>query len=132
MIYALDSNIVSYMLRGDAGVIPKYRQALSDGGEMVIPPIVYYEVQRGLLAKRMHKRLAKFSALYQKILQVEFDMPVWKKAADVYALLCQQGKSIDDSDIFIAAYCLVNNYTLVTNNERHFERIDGLKIVNWK
>jgi len=51
MIYALDSNIVSYILKEDAKVVSRYRQALNDDCEIAIPPIVYYEIQRGLLAK---------------------------------------------------------------------------------
>ena len=131
MIYALDTNIVSYMLKGDVDVIPKYRQALGTGNQIVIPPIVFYEVQRGLLAKKMDKRLAKFSALNEKVLQVDFDKPVWETAAQISASLHLQGRSIEDADIFIAAYCILNDFTLVTNNMRHFERIDGLKIENW-
>jgi len=85
MIYALDTNIVSYLLQGDVSVIPKYRQAMSDSSQIVIPPIVFYEVQRGLLARRLHKKLAQFSAMFQKILHVEFDKPVWQRAAEIYA-----------------------------------------------
>ena len=132
MIYALDSNIVSYILKEDAKVVSHYRQALKDDCEMAIPPIVYYEIQRGLLAKGLRRYLATFDKLYQSALQVGFDMPVWEKAAQISASLYQQGKPIEDADVFIAAYCLVNGYTLVTNNTRHFERVDGLKIVNWK
>jgi len=132
MIYALDSNIVSYMLNGDADVTAHYSQAFDDGGDVAIPPIVFYEIQRGLLARRLNKKLAEFDELYQNVLQVGFDITTWQKAAEIYASLCQQGKPIEDSDIFIAAYCIVNDFTLVTNNTRHFERVDGLKIVNWK
>jgi predicted nucleic acid-binding protein len=132
MIYALDSNIVSYILRDDASVMTHYTQALKDDCKIVVPPIVYYEIQRGLLAKKRIKLLAAFGAFYQKVLQVDFEMSVWQKAAQLCASQYQQGKPIDDADIFIAAYCIVNNYTLVTNNTRHFEHIDGLKFVNWK
>ena len=132
MIYALDSNIVSYMLKEDADVIAHYRQAFDGGANFVIPPIVFYEIQRGLLAKNLKKRLSKFSALCQKIGQVDFNSLVWEKAARIYASLSQQGKPIDDADIFIAAFCLVNGYTLVTNNVRHFEHIGELKLMNWK
>ena len=31
----------------------------------------------------------------------------------------------------IAAFCIVNNCTLVTDNLRHFEGIDGLTFENW-
>jgi predicted nucleic acid-binding protein len=49
-------------------------------------------------------------------------------------VLSKQGKPIGgkfDGDVFIAAYCLVNSYTLITNNKDHFERINGLKFVKW-
>jgi len=132
MIYALDSNIISYMLKEDADVIIRYRQAFDDGIDFVIPPIVFYEVQRGLLAKKLNKRLVKFNELCQKIKQREFDMSVWQKAAQIYASLSQQGNLIDDADIFIAAFCIANGYTLITNNTRHFKHIYGLQFVNWK
>ena len=35
-------------------------------------------------------------------------------------------------DLLIAATALSLNYKLVTNNERHFSRIKGLEIENWK
>ena len=31
----------------------------------------------------------------------------------------------------IAAFCIVNNYTLVTANTRHFDMIEGVQLVNW-
>jgi predicted nucleic acid-binding protein len=38
-----------------------------------------------------------------------------------------------DADIFIAAHCIINGYTLVTDNTSDFQRIGcGIKIVNWK
>jgi predicted nucleic acid-binding protein len=132
MIYVLDSNIISYMLKGDAGVSARYHQESDEGNDFVIPPIVFYEIQRWLLAKKLIKKLALFDALCQKVKQAEFDMSVWQMAAQIYAALSQQGNLIDDADIFISAFCLVNGYTLVTNNTRHFEHILGLKLVNWK
>ena len=38
---------------------------------------------------------------------------------------------MDDFDLVIAATALVLNYTLVTNNERHFRSIPGLRLENW-
>ena len=43
----------------------------------------------------------------------------------------KKGRVIDDADLFIAACALVNDATLVTNNEKHFRRIKGLKLENW-
>jgi len=38
---------------------------------------------------------------------------------------------IEDADLLIAAQSLNRGYTLVTNNLKHFEGIDGLKLINW-
>ena len=53
------------------------------------------------------------------------------QAAQIYAVLRRKGKLIEDSDIFIGASAITNHAVLVTNNEEHFRRIDGLKIENW-
>lgn len=39
---------------------------------------------------------------------------------------------MDDIDLLIAGIAIENDMILVTNNERHFGRIPGLKIENWK
>ena len=36
-----------------------------------------------------------------------------------------------DTDLLIAAHALRLDATLVTNNQTHFERVSGLKVVNW-
>jgi predicted nucleic acid-binding protein len=41
------------------------------------------------------------------------------------------GIRLDDFDLAIAACALANNLILVTNNTKHFERIEGLKQENW-
>ena len=38
------------------------------------------------------------------------------------------GLMIGDCDLFIGATALRHNLTLLTNNRRHFERIEGLRI----
>jgi len=55
-------------------------------------------------------------------------------AAKLKANLVEKGTPIGnkDADIFIAAYCLNNGYTLVTDNTNDFERIEGLQVINWK
>ena len=41
MIYALDSNIISYLLKDDATVYSRLNKAIDDGGRCIIPPIAY-------------------------------------------------------------------------------------------
>ena len=50
---------------------------------------------------------------------------------DVKLALEKKGEVIEDFDLLIAATALSLNYTLVTNNVRHFERVKGLQLENW-
>jgi tRNA(fMet)-specific endonuclease VapC len=53
------------------------------------------------------------------------------QAAIIYARLYKLGQLIDDADILIAATALVNDWRLITDNERHLRRIPGLIVENW-
>jgi len=50
---------------------------------------------------------------------------------DIKVELQKQGNIIDDLDLIIAATAVTMNYTLVTNNEKHFSKISELRIENW-
>ena len=63
MIYALDSNIISYILRDSKDVKQRWRQEENAGNRSVIPLVVYYEVQRGLPANGAIKKLRLFENL---------------------------------------------------------------------
>ena len=45
MFYALDTNIISYFLKGDITIIRKMEEEMRKGNDFVIPPIVYFEIQ---------------------------------------------------------------------------------------
>ena len=42
--------------------------------------------------------------------------------------LRKQGRTIGDFDLLLAATCLQHGLTLLTNNRRHFEMVEGLTI----
>jgi predicted nucleic acid-binding protein len=133
MIYALDSNIISYFLKGDSVIRDRLLEATEQNNRLVIPAIVYFEVKRWLLERGAKNKEADFTELCQSVPLGEFDKRVWHLAAVLYVQARKKGKPIDDdADLLIAAFCIVNGYTLVTNNIRHFEDIDGLDYVNWK
>jgi tRNA(fMet)-specific endonuclease VapC len=136
MTFALDSNTVSYLLRGEGDVKKRFeREIVQAGNSYAIPLIVVFEVKRWLLDKPTAITRAydkAFDAMLQPVrAQVEMPVGVWLEAVDVYISLKRKGRLIGDSDIIIAAYCLVNGYTLVTRNTNDFGRIDGLKLVDW-
>ena len=131
MTYALDTNTISYILRGEGGVKQRWMQEESSGNRTVVPLIAYYEVRRGLLASDATTKMKSFEELCDVLGISELTISNMKKASAIYAKLKRQGNLIDDSDILIAAQCVENVYTLVTNNERHFARVDGLQLINW-
>jgi len=131
MTYALDANTISYILRNEGGVKERWRQEEVSGNKSIIPLIAYYEVKRGLLAKGATTKLRYFDELCDVLGTNVMTISEINTASKIYSNLMNQGLLIDDADILIAAQCIENGYTLVTGNTRHFERIDGLKLVDW-
>ena len=129
--YALDTNIVSYLLRGDKELKERIYYEIKKGDGVVILPIVYYEVKRGLIDKNAQVKLATFEHLCNMLGIDDMDTKTLDIAANIYAYKKQQGQPIEDADILIAASCVAHGYILVTNNERHFFGINGLKVTNW-
>jgi len=54
-VFALDTNIISYILRSDDAVINRFRQESARENEFVMLPVVYYEVSRWLLERNATK-----------------------------------------------------------------------------
>jgi tRNA(fMet)-specific endonuclease VapC len=77
------------------------------------------------------KNLERVRYIENTIEVLSFDRKAIDNFAMIKADLKKQGKLIDDFDILIAAVALSNDMILVTNNEKHFERISNLKIENW-
>ena len=136
MTYALDSDIISYFLKNNRDIQEKLRNIIYENHVYSIPPLVYYEVKRWIILKNATKQLQEFKKLYEKSVKNEMTLEIWEKAVELYARLISRGTPIGkdgkESDIFTAAFCIVNDYILVTNNTKHFENIEELKTVNWK
>ena len=129
--YTFDTNILSYYMRGNTSIANRLNKELSKGNRFIINPITYYEVIRGLLAVDSKRKLKKFRNLCQMFGVLELSNEVLDIAAQNYAILKKKGQLIEDADLFIAAVCLVNEMVLITNNEKHFPLIKGLRIENW-
>ncbi|MFW5891619.1 MAG: type II toxin-antitoxin system VapC family toxin [bacterium] len=132
MNYTLDTNILSYILKGNQKIYKKVKKKIEEGNEFYINPISYYEIKRGLLAINSKNKLKMFNEYCNNIfIYLDLDKAVLNKAVEIYVDLRNKGELIEDADIFIGAVCLENDLVLITNNEKHFNRIDKLSIVNW-
>ncbi|MDR1804226.1 MAG: PIN domain-containing protein [Treponema sp.] len=129
--YALDTNIVSYFLKGDPKIVARMRLENSKDNQFIIPPIVYFEIKNWLLKNNSKSKLAAFEKMYSSQGIGVIDKIVLDIASTVKLKMQNQGKGISDDDLFIAAYCLKYNLPLVTNNSKHFINVDNLEILNW-
>jgi tRNA(fMet)-specific endonuclease VapC len=62
-------------------------------------------------------------------------MPLPEAAAHTYGTIRRQletrGETIGNNDLWIAAHAKAAELILVTNNEREFKRVRGLRVQNW-
>lgn len=128
--YALDTNTISYLLKENP-IVSACLMAESANNHIKIPLMVYYEVKRGLLAVNSSHKMQLFERFCEVLGVEEMGFDVLDKAAYIYNDLRSIGRLVEDADIIIAAFCIVNDCILVTHNTKHFEHIDGLHFVNW-
>ena len=131
MTYAVDTNIIIHLLRGTPFVVSQYDKMLVQGTPIIIPPYVDFEICRGL---RYANATAK-ERIYRKLCDSceigEMRREVWVYASNLYSNLRHNKITVGDADLLIAAFCLVDEYILVTNNTRDFEKFTNLRIVDW-
>jgi len=128
--YALDTNIISYYLKGNTKLIDRINDAVKNG-DIIIPPIVYFEIKKWLLKNKSKKKLEAFEILLAKYGVDNISKKTIDISLSIYLDLQSRNITVDDADIFIAGYCIQNDYILITNNTKHFEKINDLKIENW-
>lgn len=128
----LDSNTISYYLRGDTKVVPRL-QAMRPS-DLGVPAIVEYELRYGLLRlpqAAATPRLAALGQLLQPMQTLPFDRDCAGHAGRIRAELEAIGKPIGPHDVLIAATALRHQAMLVTRNIREFARVPGLQCLNW-
>jgi len=130
--YALDTNVVTYYLKGDKVIIDRVTSETDNGNIIVIVPLVFYEIKRWLLTIKSKKKLELFETMCSISGIGSIDREILETASVIFSDLQRKGIAVDDNDILIGTYCIHNNLTLVTNNEKHFKSMANLKIVNWR
>jgi len=131
MKYMLDTNICIYLIKQKpAAVLERFRQ--TDISEISISSITLSELFYGVSKSSIPEQ--NFMALTQFVAPLEilpFDGGAAQYYGDLRAHLEIQGTPIGSLDMLIAAHALSIESTLVTNNEKEFNRVPSLKIENW-
>ncbi len=130
-LYLLDANIVIYIRQKHPETVLRRFNRLHPG-EAGISVIAYGELLYG--AMKSSQRESGLQRL-RDLSQVLPALPLPATAADTYGLiradLESRGETIGNNDLWIAAHALASGLTLVTNNEKEFRRVRGLKVQNW-
>jgi tRNA(fMet)-specific endonuclease VapC len=128
--YLLDTNIVSDLVRHPQGrVADRIRQI---GEAQVCTSIIVAAELRYGASKKASPRLSMQLARVLAALDVlPFEVPADVTYGLIRAKLEQAGRPIGGNDLLIAAQAVALGYTVVTDNEAEFARIDGLPRENW-
>jgi tRNA(fMet)-specific endonuclease VapC len=129
--FLLDTNICIYIRqKRPEEVLRRFRKLRP--GEAALSVITYGELLYGAL-KSAHR-----TAALERLRELVHFMPALslpESAAEAYgairAELESKGEMIGNNDLWIAAHALAAELTLVTNNEKEFRRVRGLKLQNW-
>jgi tRNA(fMet)-specific endonuclease VapC len=78
--------------------------------------------------KRAQKEIGE-DALLGLMTVLPLDEPAARQAAELHDTLIQRNEDIGVKDVLIAAICLANNIPLLTTNEQHFRRVQGMTVL---
>lgn len=132
MLHMLDTDTASYLIKGKSPVI-EARLAVLVPSMICISMMTRAELQYGLKRLPADHRLHLAVRQFLKIVRI---LPWDADAADWYAEIRHQlvstGQPIGEMDMMIAAHALSAGAVLVTNNSRHYGRIQApLILENW-
>jgi tRNA(fMet)-specific endonuclease VapC len=131
MNYLLDTNICIYIINKKPSSVIKRIQT-KQPEQIAISTITQAELEYGIARSKNvdQNRIALLEFLFPFLL-IDFDQMAAVQYGLIRASLEAQGKPIGSMDMLLAAQAKSMDLILVTNNEKEFRRIEGLKLENW-
>jgi tRNA(fMet)-specific endonuclease VapC len=131
MKFVLDTNICIYLIKKKpVQVFDKFKELSL--GSVGISSITMAELQYGIKkSTRPYKNQIALNQFLLPLEIVDFDTAAAIEYGIIRADLEKKGTPIGSLDTLIAAHVKAMGLILVTNNEKEFIRIDGLKVENW-
>jgi tRNA(fMet)-specific endonuclease VapC len=129
--FLLDTDIFIYIRQKRPEEVSRRFSKLHPG-EAAISVITYGELLCGAAKSvRRADALARLSALIDLLPILPLEEDAAHAYSEIRAELKSNGEMIGNNDLWIAAHALAARLTLVTNNEKEFRRVRGLKVQNW-
>lgn len=130
MVYLLDTNIVSDLVRVPQGRAASRVRMVGDSA-VCTSIIVAAELRYGAAKKGSARLTAQLEAVLLALPVLPFESPADATYGRLRAQLERAGQPIGGNDLLIAAHAMALGHTLVTDNEREFVRVTGLRCENW-
>lgn len=130
MTYLLDTNICIYIINEQpAQVLQRVIQAGRDS--LAISTVTVAELAFGVAKSTRPDSRAKLENFLSKFPVLDWDQDAAWIYGNVRKTLDAKGQRIGERDLLLACQALALDATMVTNNTREFERVEGLKLENW-
>lgn len=133
MIYMLDTDTCSYIMRQHSlSVLETLQDRANKGYILCMSVITYQELRFGaerVGSAKIHNRIDKICERLDYV--ADWTTECADRFAVTQCLLLKKGTPIGFTDAMIASHAQLTDATLVTNNQRHFSQIDGLRLENW-
>jgi tRNA(fMet)-specific endonuclease VapC len=131
MEYLLDSDTCIYLINKTHPLLFD-RISKIDLNKVGISTISVAELQYGVFrSSQPTKNQIALNIFLSEFTLLPFTIEASRVYGDIRAKLAREGKVIGPLDMLIGAHALSMNLKLVSNNEREFSRIEGLKLENW-
>jgi tRNA(fMet)-specific endonuclease VapC len=131
--YILDTNTVSFLMKGDANVIAHLKR-LARGDVGLAQPVlseIAYGIQRLGKSKRKDALSRRFELVRGELGRVAWTDEVSDAFGTIKAALERKGERIEDFDAAVAAHAVARGCILVTANVKHMRRVPGLDVEDW-
>ena len=127
--FMLDTDSVSFALRGHGRVGERILEHAPS--QICISAITHAELEFGAERRDSTKLRRLIERFTSTVAVMPFDDECSRTFGKLASKLVAKGRPIGQYDTLIAAHAVTLGATLVTNNQKHFGQVEGLKIVNW-
>jgi tRNA(fMet)-specific endonuclease VapC len=129
MSFLVDTDICSAHLRGHREVTGRFLQY---GGRLCISVVTIAELTHWMCRRNTPARFhAVYSEMMAELRIVDLDRSIAEVCGELLAQLSATGNPPGTPDMLIAATALAHDLTLVTHNLRDFQRVPGLRLLDW-
>jgi len=130
MRYLLDTNIVSDLVRNPQGKVAQHIRKVGEA-QVCTSIIVAAELRYGAAKKGLPRLSAQLEAVLGALEVLPFETPADAAYGLLRTRLEQAGRPIGANDLLIAAQALALGYTIITDNEKEYARVEDLRRENW-